>query len=115
MHDAASDCDNNNDLLKRVEALEIATKFDATREEIRRIQMQHLEQLRSIRVALVQSSEQGSTLSSTTTMHISNKEMEALTAENAALKLKTDKQAYRIQHLVATVEDLLTKTTTTTA
>ena len=42
MHDAASDCDNNNDLVKRVEALEIATKFDATREEIWCIQMQHL-------------------------------------------------------------------------
>ncbi len=91
--------------MKRVEALEIGVKFDATREEVRRIQMQHLEQLRAIRAALSENS--GSATTTATATGASGKELEALRAENAALKLKTDKQAYRIQHLVATVEDLL--------
>lgn len=99
--------------MKRVEALEIGVKFDATREEVRRIQMQHLEQLRAIRAALSDNSGSGTTATSTTTTTTapaaSSKELEVLRTENAALKLKTDKQAYRIQHLVATVEDLLTK------
>lgn len=95
--------------MKRVEALEIGVKFDATREEVRRIQMQHLEQLRAIRAALSDNAGSGTTTVTTTVPAASSKELDALRAENAALKLKTDKQAYRIQHLVATVEDLLTK------
>ena len=101
---------NNDDLLKRVEALEIGVKFDVNREEVRRIQMQHLEQLRAIRMALLS---EGSSAppqgSSASALYGTSKEMmEALRAENVALKLKADKQAYRIQHLVETVEVLLT-------
>ena len=96
-----------------MEALEIGATFDANRDEIRRIQMEYLEQLRALRVALVQQpSEQQGDSSSIIISSSSNKEVEALRAENAALKLKASKQAYRIQHLVAIVEELFSKTTT---
>jgi FtsZ-binding cell division protein ZapB len=82
--------------VKRVEVLELGAQFDATRDEVRRIQMEHLEQLRAIRVAML---EGGTTTSS--------KELEALRAENELLKQKNRKQEYRIQHLITTVDGLL--------
>ena len=82
--------------MKRVEALEMGVQFDVTRDEVRRIQMEHLEQLRAIRVAML---EGGTSTSS--------KELDTLRAENELLKQKHRKQEYRIQHLIATVDGLL--------
>lgn len=83
--------------MQRVEALEKGAAFDATQKEVEKVRMEHLEQLRKIRKAMAESS--GDTASA--------KELEALQAENAALKRQTTKQNYRIHHLVSTVEDLL--------
>mmetsp|Transcript_4178 Transcript_4178/g.6519 ORF Transcript_4178/g.6519 Transcript_4178/m.6519 type:complete len:95 (+) Transcript_4178:156-440(+) len=85
------------DIMKRVEALEQGAKYDATKIEVDRVQMECLDQLRNIRKAMVESS--GAAASS--------KEMEALREENAALKKQALKQEYRIEHLVSTVEKLL--------
>ena len=95
---------NNDDLLKRVEALELGKRVedlelgaDATSEEVQLLQMEHLKQLRTIRAAL---GEGGSS---------SPKEMEALQDENTLLLRQSAKQDQRIQHLEATVEELLAK------
>jgi len=82
-----------------VESLEKGATFDATQKEVDRVRMECLEQMRTIRKAVAESS--GDTASA--------KELEALRAENALLKKKNTKQTYRIQHLVSTVEVLLEK------
>ena len=82
---------------KRIAALEAGGTFDATKAEVQRIQMEHLAQLREIREAM-KSQSSGSA---------SSKELEALQAENQKLKETNTKQAYRIQHLCGTVEELL--------
>mmetsp|Transcript_37278 Transcript_37278/g.42577 ORF Transcript_37278/g.42577 Transcript_37278/m.42577 type:complete len:103 (-) Transcript_37278:127-435(-) len=87
----------NNNTEKRITALEQGLKFDATKLEVERVQMECLEQLRTIRKALVESS--GAVASS--------KEMETLREENAMLKKQSLKKDYRIEHLVSSVEKLL--------
>lgn len=82
-----------------MEALEKGAGFDATKAEVQKAQIEYLMQLRSIRQAMTESS------TSTT----SSKEVEALAMENANLKKLAAKQAYRIEHLVATVDTLLKK------
>lgn len=79
----------------------MGVQFDATRDDVRRIQMEHLEQLRAIRAAML---DQGTSSSSSS---LSNKELAALHAENEVLKRKNQKQEYRIQHLISTIEGLL--------
>mmetsp|Transcript_27585 Transcript_27585/g.38992 ORF Transcript_27585/g.38992 Transcript_27585/m.38992 type:complete len:100 (-) Transcript_27585:120-419(-) len=88
------------DLIKRVEALEMGQTFDATAAKVKEVQMEYLEQLRAIRKAMVESGGGSAT---------SSKELDALKSENAALKKQNAKQAYRIQHLVSTVEQFLEK------
>jgi formylmethanofuran dehydrogenase subunit E-like metal-binding protein len=87
------------DLQKRVETLEVGATFDATQAAVQEVQMELLRNLRDIRHAMMESS-QGTASSSSV-------EMEALKAENAALKQKMAKQEYRIQHLANAVEDLV--------
>ena len=87
-------------LTKRVEGLETGATFDATQEAVRQVQMEMLEKMRAVRSALVAGSNGGA----------SSKELEELLAENAALKKQNAKQAYRIEHLVRSVEELLEKT-----
>mmetsp|Transcript_13947 Transcript_13947/g.32371 ORF Transcript_13947/g.32371 Transcript_13947/m.32371 type:complete len:100 (-) Transcript_13947:1149-1448(-) len=89
--------DDTAALLKRIEALESGARFDATKEAVQQVQMECLTTLRNLRTTMKE--EGGSSAS--------NKEMEALKAENELLKKKNAKQAYRIQHLVGTVEELL--------
>lgn len=86
--------------MKRVEALEIGKQFDADAKAVKEVQMEYLQQLRDIRKAMTESDGGGGG---------SSKELEALKAENARLAKQNAKQAYRIQHLVTTVEGLLEK------
>mmetsp|Transcript_16246 Transcript_16246/g.23901 ORF Transcript_16246/g.23901 Transcript_16246/m.23901 type:complete len:95 (-) Transcript_16246:150-434(-) len=87
----------DSDIVKRVEALEQGSKYDATKKEVEKVQMEILDQLRTVRKAMVKSS--GAAASS--------REIEGLREENAALKKQAVKQEYRIDHLVSTVEKLL--------
>ena len=111
------------DIEKRLQALEVGAQFDANQQEVHKIQREHLEQLRAIRNALMTMTEEGTggspqqdEESTTTKAKIGNsKHWEALRAENAMLQAKVEKQAYRIQHLVSTVEQFLTPAGTTTA
>ena len=85
-------------LLKRVEALEKGVGFDATKEAVQQVQMEYLTKLREIRKAIANEEGGGGA---------SSKELETLKAQNEALQKKNAKQAYRIQHLVHTVEELM--------
>mmetsp|Transcript_17701 Transcript_17701/g.30070 ORF Transcript_17701/g.30070 Transcript_17701/m.30070 type:complete len:143 (-) Transcript_17701:171-599(-) len=90
---------NSDELVKRVEALEKGAVFEATKEAVQAVQMECLTKLRDIRAAVAKEGEGASTVSS--------KELDALRAENEALKKTTAKQAYRIEHLVGHMEELL--------
>ena len=61
--------------------------------------MEHLKQLRTLRSIM---GGEGST-------SCSSKELEALQGEHTLLQRISTKQAYRIEHLVTTVEELLAK------
>ena len=87
-------------LLKRVEALEKGVGFDATKEAVQQVQMEYLTKLREIRKAIANEEGGGGG-------GASSKELETLKAQNEALQKKNAKQAYRIQHLVHTVEELM--------
>ena len=92
----------------------MGVKVDATRDEVRKVQMEHLEQLRAIRAAMLEGGT-GTTAGAAAAAFRGggggSKEWEALQAENQLLKLKNQKQEYRIQHLIATVEELLASST----
>ena len=92
----------------------MGVKFDATRDEVRKVQMEHLEQLRAIRAAMLEGGT-GTTAAAAAAAAFrgggGGKEWEALQAENQLLKLKNQKQEYRIQHLIGTVEELLASST----
>uniref|UniRef100_A0A6V2P9X7 Uncharacterized protein n=1 Tax=Ditylum brightwellii TaxID=49249 RepID=A0A6V2P9X7_9STRA len=91
-------------LQKRVEFLESSATFAATQQSVQDAQAEMLEKLRSIREAIAKD---GSSSSANTA---SSKEMEALMKENEELKKKNAKQAYRIEHLVSSIEELLSST-----
>jgi hypothetical protein len=59
--------------------------------------MEHLKQLRTIRSIM---GERGTS---------SSEELEALRGEHTLLQRQSTKQAYRIEHIVVTVEELLAK------
>jgi hypothetical protein len=102
--------DNNVDALTaRLERLETGAAFDATQAAVRQVQMEMLENLRAIRSAMVANSNGNGSSNSTSGGGVSSKELEALQLENTALKKQTAKQAYRIEHLVRSVEELLEK------
>jgi mannitol-specific phosphotransferase system IIBC component len=102
--------DNNVDALTaRLERLETGASFDATQAAVRQVQMEMLENLRAIRSAMVDNSNGKGSSNSTSGGGVSSKELEALQLENTALKKQTAKQAYRIEHLVRSVEELLEK------
>jgi len=86
-------------LTKRLEGLETGAAFDATQSAVHQVQMEMLEKLRAIRSQL-----------SSGEHTVGSKEIQALQAENAALKKINAKQAYRIEHLVRSVEELLEHT-----
>jgi FtsZ-binding cell division protein ZapB len=88
------------DLQGRIEAMELSSSFAATQEAVQAAQMEMLTKLREIRAVMM---EGGNATSS-------SKELEALRAENEALKKTNTKQDYRIRHLVRSVHELQSKT-----
>ena len=92
-------CQDVEALTKRLEGLETGAAFDATQSAVHQVQMEMLEKLRAIRSQL-----------SSGEHTVGSKEIQALQAENAALKKINAKQAYRIEHLVRSVEELLEHT-----
>jgi predicted nucleic acid-binding Zn-ribbon protein len=90
-----------DDLAARVEALEVGATFEATQQEVQRIQYDLLLKLREIRAGL-QANQGGGLLSATTAT-----ELEALKAENGALKLKNSKLEYRVEIMKSSIEELL--------
>ena len=85
------------DLQSRVKALEIGAAHDATQQAVQQAQAEMLLKMREIR----ESMKEGSAGTAST------KEVDALKTENKTLRDQNAKQAYRIQHLVGTVEKLL--------
>uniref|UniRef100_A0A7S2RZ23 Uncharacterized protein n=1 Tax=Eucampia antarctica TaxID=49252 RepID=A0A7S2RZ23_9STRA len=81
---------------KRVEALELSKHFNVTKAAVQEVEMEMLLKLREIRQTMI----------STTSPSASNKELEALKMENNKLKLQNAKQAYRVGHLVRSVQEL---------
>lgn len=86
------------DLVRRVEALELGAAYKATKEEVEKVEVEFLMKLRAIREALAAGSSSGSVAVDSTSA--SNKELEALKAENEALKRRNAKLEYRVQHVV---------------
>jgi gamma-glutamyl:cysteine ligase YbdK (ATP-grasp superfamily) len=86
------------ELEQRVAALEIGNKYDATKVAIAAREAEMLETLRQIKSAMA--AEGGGRSSSST-------EVEQLKSENEKLKEMIDKQQYRIQHVVAAMEAML--------
>lgn len=84
-------------LQQRVKALEVGDTRDATQKAVQQAQADMLLKLREIR----QSVQEGAAGTAST------KELDALKAENEALRKQTTKQEYRIRHLVGTVEELM--------
>jgi FtsZ-binding cell division protein ZapB len=89
---------------ERIAQLESNAKFDATQSAIREREVEFLAQLRQLRDEM---------MNTTTTSNSNNNgggptssvEIEALKAENAALKAQVAKQQYRIKHLVDAMEE----------
>jgi predicted nucleic acid-binding Zn-ribbon protein len=87
------------ELAKRVEALEVGAKFEATQKDVKEVEKEFLAKLQEIRETIVKDA--GGTSSS--------KDMQALKEENDALKKRNAKLEYRVQHLVKTMEELYAK------
>jgi len=87
------------DLQSRVESLESIGTFSATQSDIKEVQMAMLRSLRSIRSSMVDNAISGPSIAST-------KELNELKIENERLKMITEKQGYRISHLVRGVKEL---------
>jgi len=90
-------------LKERIELLETSQKFEADQEAVQSVQMEMLTKLREIRAEMVVVDGSGSGVAT------SSSEMEALRAENEALKKINAKHEYRIKHLVRSLEELLAK------
>lgn len=92
---------STEELGKRVEALELNKNFHATKAAVQKVEMEMLSKLRDIRATMLISSQNNNVTSS--------KELEALKMENQKLKAQNTKQAYRVEHLVRSVQELQTK------
>lgn len=84
------------DLEKRIVSLEVGKNYDATKEAVQKVEKEFLVKLREIRSAL---QEEGTTSAN-------SKELEALKQENEQLKKRNTKLEYRVQHVVATMEEM---------
>lgn len=76
-------------------------QFKADQEAVQKAQMDMLTTLRNIRAAIVSEDNGGNSNDS--------KELAMLREENEKLKVVNQKQAYRINHLVANMEKMLGK------
>ena len=97
---------NLKDLEDRVKALESGKEYDATKQAVQKVETDCLLKLRSIRQAMASGGD-GSGGSSAGAA--SSKEMEALKTENEKLKKHNAKLQYRVQHLMSSVETLLSE------
>lgn len=87
-------------LERRIAALEVGAKYDATKDEVSKLQMEFLDKLKEIRAQVIAEQNQGTKSSST-------EELERLREENAKLKQQNEKLAYRVKHVVASLNSLL--------
>ena len=83
----------------RISALEKGAQYDANQEVIQQREQEFLTTLREIRESMVKSG--GSSAKSS--------ELESLKKENEKLKATVAKQEYRIRHLIAGYDELMTK------
>ena len=90
-------------LQSRIESLEIAKSFDATQSAVQTERMEFLSTLRSIREAMTTATATGT---SGLASSASEKEWKAMKEENERLKVLNEKQKYRIEHLIRSVESL---------
>jgi hypothetical protein len=93
------------DLVRRVEALELGAAYKATKEEVEKVEVEFLMKLRAIREAMAAGSASAGN-GSTVDMKTSSKELEALKAENEELKRRNSKLEYRVQHVVGEMSRL---------
>ena len=84
-------------LEERIAALEVGAKYDATKQEVRKVEQEFLEKLKEIRLQVI--AEQGQATNSA--------ELARLQEENARLKQQNEKLAYRVKHVVASLNTLL--------
>jgi uncharacterized coiled-coil DUF342 family protein len=83
-------------LEKRIQALEVGSQYESTKQVVQNVEKQHLETLRQIKAALL--NEAGSSSS--------NKQVERLMKENEELKKKNAKLEYRVNHMATCMEEL---------
>ena len=87
---------------QRIEALEVGAKFDATQEDVKKVEKEFLTKLQDIRTTMDQEKAAGGTA-------VSSKELQDLKTENEALKKENARLQYRVGHLVKNMEELYTK------
>jgi hypothetical protein len=104
-----------SELEQRIVSLETGAQYDVNKAAIERIEMDHLEQLREIRTALLREREGTSTNTTILNGDGNSAAMEALQKENDLLKKKMIKLEYRIQHLVSNMEVLYEKSSPLTS
>jgi len=100
--DPAAAVDVVEELRNRVEALEVGAKYDATKEEVHKVQEEFLLKLRDIRSALRRSA----AATAPGGGGGNRKELEQALAENAELEKRNAKLEYRVEHIVAEMERL---------
>jgi hypothetical protein len=89
----------------RVKALEDGAEFNATQAAIREREVEFLAQLKEIKDTMAKELlQQGGGSGGTS----SSEELTALKQENELLKAKLGKTEYRVRHLIAGMEELLT-------
>jgi uncharacterized coiled-coil DUF342 family protein len=91
-------------LEQRIEALEIGAKFDVTKEQVRKVELDFLDKLKQIRAQLIAEQKQGGAGGGSAAERA---ELEALRAENALLKQKNQKLSYRVNHVVSNMNKML--------
>lgn len=84
------------DLERRIISLEAGIGYDATKEAVQKVEYEFLMKLRKIRAAL---QEEGSAVTG-------SKEVETLKLENELLRKRNAKLEYRVQHVVANLEEM---------
>jgi FtsZ-binding cell division protein ZapB len=103
------------DLEQRIASLEVGATYDASKEAIEKVEMEFLIKLREIRAALLLEQQHCATDGSSASLSNNTKTiMESLQQENDMLKKKTTKLEYRIQHLVANMEEMYQRTSKST-
>lgn len=92
----------NEDINLSIAFLENAKHFKANKDAIKAEQMNLLQTLRSIQVALLSDSNKGES-------NASKKEINDTMKQNEKMKLERKKQRYRIEHLVTNMKETLSK------